>query len=489
MHRSASRAPLGMALVAVAGLFGLALRCFSVGETPVWLDEIFSFLLVRQGPGVIIANSLNDPHPPGWYLLFWFSTGLGEWRSEWGLRWLGVLAGSLTVFLVMMMAVRYAGLLAVGCAGLALAVSPLHLYFSQEARPPVIMGLVAAAAVLAMERVIARPDDRRALGVLILCNLFGLYLGYFFVLVSGVQVLTLMALRRWRAALVYAAALSLLGLPVAYFFLQSVPNVAQVHSQHMVHPVEFAQALVGGEPVRFGFGWWHPTLLALLGVAGLAGVVAARGNSALAYHSAQVILPLAGFWLILVELLGMSLPLSEAKQFLVLLPSLFVLAAAGLHLAINRLPRPAGYALMALFCTLALTASLASAGRAWQVGKTADGLLLKELLVVRQPGDAVIFSTYIMAYPFIFYRPADPIYFYPAFDGSPYPLMLRQSSDPPGAALPVTRQTILVHSRVLMIKDNRWPNPAIDWLGAQCKTRHAGSREPFELLIFEDCRP
>lgn len=478
--------------IGLLSLTALALRCYQLAGSPVWLDEAVSMWIVRQGPVAIVANSLRDPHPPGWYLLFWLTTGLGSLHSEWGARWPSVLAGAGAVALTTLTARRHVGLPAALGAGLLFAAAPLHLFFSQEARPPAMIVLAAAASALAFEHVLARPDDRRALLALILCALAGLYLGYFFVLVAGVQALALIALRLWRPALAYCASLALLGAPVAFFFLRGVPNIAAKHDQQAPQFFAFAQALLGGEPVRFGFGWWHPLLLALVGGLALFALPAARRDRALAYHAAQVALPLAGFWLVLVGLLGLGLPLNEAKQFMVLLPSLFVLAAVGLERVAALLPGVGGRAMAAGLCAAAVVAGLASAGHAWGQTKSPEGLAVRALEALEAPGDARVFLTYSPALIFDFYRPGEPYFTYASWapDGAPnLDGAYLEADAPPGHGVVVPTDQTLAAPRILLIADTRRPEPAQAWIAARCSGASQGLYGPFELLIYEDCAP
>lgn len=131
-------------------LAALILRLIGLGSKSLWIDEAASVYFARHAwPDLIFG--LCDPHPPLYYALLKVVLPLSE--SEWAVRLPSALAGALTVLALAlpgfeMAATRRAdertGLL----AALLLAVSPLHVWYAQEARMYALAGLLAAAAGL-----------------------------------------------------------------------------------------------------------------------------------------------------------------------------------------------------------------------------------------------------------------------------------------------------------------------------------------------------
>jgi len=115
-------------------LLALALRLYRLDAQSLWYDEGFSVFLARMNLADITARTAADIQPPFYYYLLHIWTGLfGE--GEKTLRALSLLFGVLTVPLAYAVAWqlfsnRLAGLL----AALLVAVSPLHLWYSQEVR-------------------------------------------------------------------------------------------------------------------------------------------------------------------------------------------------------------------------------------------------------------------------------------------------------------------------------------------------------------------
>ena len=120
-------------LLAIA-ILALGLRLYRLDNQSLWYDEGFSVYLAGMDLDEITSRTAADIQPPlyyyllhGWILLF------GD--SEWALRALSVLFGVVAVPVLygvawLLFRSRAAGLL----AALLIAVSPLHLWYGQEAR-------------------------------------------------------------------------------------------------------------------------------------------------------------------------------------------------------------------------------------------------------------------------------------------------------------------------------------------------------------------
>ena len=115
-------------------LLGLGLRLYGLDAQSLWYDEGFSVYLARMDLGEITLRTAADIQPPlYYYLLHGWITLFGD--SEQALRGLSALFGALTIPLMYAVAgqlfrSRLAGLL----AALLVALSPLHIWYGQEAR-------------------------------------------------------------------------------------------------------------------------------------------------------------------------------------------------------------------------------------------------------------------------------------------------------------------------------------------------------------------
>lgn len=123
-------------------LVGLLLRILNIDQS-LWLDEAISANAAKNFSfiGIINEFSLGDTHPPGYYLLLkGWSSVFGYW--EVAMRFLSVLISLLSIYLVYLIGKTISKKTGLAAATL-LAVSPLHLYYSQEIRMyPVSLFLV-----------------------------------------------------------------------------------------------------------------------------------------------------------------------------------------------------------------------------------------------------------------------------------------------------------------------------------------------------------
>lgn len=152
-----------LALVALT-LAALALRLLALGSKSLLTDEGSSFYFA-QLPLADLLWRLCDPHPPGYYLLLRALLSLGE--SEAWLRLPSALAGALTVPLTWALVQQLSGAEADGdrvgfLAAALLTVFPLHVWYSQEARPYALVALLALLMVLAGLRWRQQPTASRA---------------------------------------------------------------------------------------------------------------------------------------------------------------------------------------------------------------------------------------------------------------------------------------------------------------------------------------
>lgn len=111
-------------------ILGLVLRLVNLNQS-LWLDESISALAVKSQSfwDILTQFSPGDVHPPLYYLVLKLWTNFFGY-SEVALRFPSVLFGVVASYFVYLIGKKKIGLL----AGLFLAVNPLAIYYSQEAR-------------------------------------------------------------------------------------------------------------------------------------------------------------------------------------------------------------------------------------------------------------------------------------------------------------------------------------------------------------------
>jgi len=110
-----------------------ALYTFRLDYQSLWYDEGFSVYLARMSLGEITARTASDIHPPFYYYLLHFWVKLAG-STEFSLRYLSAVFGVLTVPLMWAVGRRLLGATAAALAAALVCLSPLFLWYSQEAR-------------------------------------------------------------------------------------------------------------------------------------------------------------------------------------------------------------------------------------------------------------------------------------------------------------------------------------------------------------------
>jgi hypothetical protein len=340
-------------LVAGLAAIALALRFLGLGEGDFWTDELFTRAIVDKPLGdVTLAVRDTESSPHLYYLLAWAWSGvLGA--GEAGLRSLSAIAGAL-IAPVAYLTLRGVGLRTEALiAGALAAVSPLLIWYSQEARVYALFALLSAVALLFFVRALV-DLDRRALVGWSIASVAMLVTHYFAVFtVAGMAAVLLYRHRdRWQAI-----ALALLPSAIAGFAL--LPTIAAQRSAG--EKTDWIAALPLPErllqvPEHFLTGLAYPPLPVVLVV----GLLAAVGAAGLLLHDQRG--RLVGGGLIAVAAVTIVLPvlLKAVNQDFVLSRNLLgamvaLLLAVSVGLGASRLRRAGPIVALVLVCVLAGT--------------------------------------------------------------------------------------------------------------------------------------
>ena len=143
-----------LALLAML-LLAFALRVYRLDSQSLWYDEAVTAQVASQGIGELTRWTADDIQPPLYYYVAAGWLRLAG-RGEWALRFPSAFFGTLTVPLMWAVALRLfgrgrRGRVAALAAALLTALSPLYVYYAQEARMYTLLtflGLLAGYALL-----------------------------------------------------------------------------------------------------------------------------------------------------------------------------------------------------------------------------------------------------------------------------------------------------------------------------------------------------
>jgi mannosyltransferase len=153
------RIPPLLALICIAGA---ALRFATLDTQSLWYDEAVTAQLLRMDlSGLLHAIPASESSPPLYYALAWLWTHVFG-TGEVGLRSFSALLGTATIPVVWALGRRIGGDRAALFAAALIAVNPMLVWFSQEARAYGLLVLLAALAALLWLRALQRPDATRA---------------------------------------------------------------------------------------------------------------------------------------------------------------------------------------------------------------------------------------------------------------------------------------------------------------------------------------
>ena len=184
-------------------LLAFALRVYRLPAQSLWYDEGVSWYLTRMSLPDLTAWTADDIQPPLYYYLLWPWARLGG-TSEYALRFLSVAFGTLTVALLWATGRWLLGERAAWLGALILTLSPLHVYYAQEARMYTLLTFLGLlSSYLLLRWLEARSPNLRspfvwAYVLTAVAALYTHYFAFFLLAAHALYVLTLW-LRQFRS--------------------------------------------------------------------------------------------------------------------------------------------------------------------------------------------------------------------------------------------------------------------------------------------------
>ncbi len=210
----------GTVALAVILIVAAALRLCALGAESLWFDEAYSVWVSRHSVAWHIALSMQRIFPPLYYLCLHFWLRLGS--SEFVVRALSALIGLGSIAAAYAVTKQLFDQKTALVSALLLAISPLHLWYSQEARMYILMAALGLCSAYFMLLTIRHGTRRQwvayVISTALLMNTH--YFAIFLVPFQNAYVLYLLLrkrthgpfARRWLLSQVLVGLLSAVGL-------------------------------------------------------------------------------------------------------------------------------------------------------------------------------------------------------------------------------------------------------------------------------------
>lgn len=254
-------------------LVAVLLRFYNLAGQSLWADEGNSVALARRGFVEIARRTAFDIHPPLYYwLLKVWVTLFGD--GEAALRSLSAALGVGLVYLTWLVGGRLFGRRAGLVAAFVAALSPLQVYYAQEARMYMLLAFLGALAVLLALLILERPRSFWLKAGYVVTVTAGLYTHYAFpVMLVVVNLIAILCFARhsqltrgnsqllnWLWIQVVPLLLYLPWLPTAWRQVTTWPTEQQPDSLPVILDA-ISTTLLFGLSWPYDFGLWPVALL------------------------------------------------------------------------------------------------------------------------------------------------------------------------------------------------------------------------------------
>src|SRR5690348_1547555 len=224
---------------------GLALRAFRLGTQSLWTDEVLTPLSATGSLWrVLTQREINTNIPPLYYVVVHFVLPLG-WH-EWVLRLPSMLFGSASIAMLYVVVRKWLDRRVALASAALLAISPLHIWYSQEARPYALLVFLSLLSLWLLQRLIEEPRNAYLAAAFALSAAATFYchtLGLAFIAFLGVYALRATPRQTWFYWIRLFGAIAVLLIPAVYRLIVFAPNAS-------------ADATRSFSPLFIGYTFW-----------------------------------------------------------------------------------------------------------------------------------------------------------------------------------------------------------------------------------------
>lgn len=141
-------------------IFALLLRLFRLAYQSFWTDEIITIKASQNSVAQLIVHpTTNNNMPPLYFLMTHFLLKIDHHNPELLLRFPSMLFGVLSVAVFYFIVKRFLGSKVSLVATAFMAISPFHIWYSQEARPYSLLLFLSLLSIWLLQELISNPHS------------------------------------------------------------------------------------------------------------------------------------------------------------------------------------------------------------------------------------------------------------------------------------------------------------------------------------------
>lgn len=338
-------------LVFIIGL-GFLIRVYKLGIHDLWHDEAVSYMLIKFFSLNQKLYMLTSPHPPLYqvFLAAWMYL-VGE--TEYALRLMSVIFGLISIALTYKLGNLYGGKKTGVAGAFLMAVSPMHIWYSQEARAYVMLSTLILASMCAFLELLIKNKSPH-FKYFTIFSILSVYTHYFslIVLLSGIIILIFKMPRSLLRGWFYSYAIIFISfLPILPIFLSQLKDRGTFFWIPVPTPYSifttFANITLGYNMDKFS-GIIMVCLCLYLCILGLVRLKAERMVTSIFWT--LILLPIASVFFVS----KLYAPVYIDKYLLSIAPLYYILIAGGLITIKNIIVRRAIFSFMCIIIFFAI---------------------------------------------------------------------------------------------------------------------------------------
>lgn len=311
-------------------ILAICVRFIGLGTESAWIDEAYSINLAQQSIGQIIQGTAADQHPPLYYLILHFWLIFGDNVTV--ARSFSAFLGFILVLQVMFFGWKISDFsLGIGAA-LMVALSPLAVWYSQEARQYMLLACLTTASTIELWNCL---QGQKRWVLFCFFSILAIYTQYFavFIFLAQAVIIVIWSLRKHDSHLMVPFIISFIGVGIVFIpWLPTAINQFSYHTMPWISEPAVGQVrdilliLLLGNGVQV-----LPPILSWLLVVGLIGIALwALYRLAKLRSEIQEKHLFIALWLLIpfaaISIISIFYPIFQLKQYLIVLVPLLMLA-------------------------------------------------------------------------------------------------------------------------------------------------------------------